>query len=139
MGRQIDITLSACETKQKPNLLLADTDGVLGFANETLRQAIVKPALGATQQLDGLRTQPHLFLQLSVHRRLRTLIAVHATLGKLPGVATVNTTTPQNLIVVITDHNSHVGAKAVAVNHAFFVFCLLQDRFPEVDQIVARD
>jgi hypothetical protein len=45
----------------------------------------------------------------------------------------IDATPPQNLIHVITDHNPNIGTKAVAVDHAFFVFCLLQDRFPEVD------
>ena len=101
-----------------------------------------KPLLdfaNVTIVLRAIYVQPHLFLQLPVHGRLGALITVHAALGELPRVAAIDATPPQNLVLVITDHNPNIGTKAVAVDHAFFVFCLLQNRFPEVDQILARD
>jgi len=67
-------------------LLLADTDGAAVPPDVTLGETVTKPPAGAAEQLDLIRAQPDLFLELPEHGLLRRLVGVYPALRKLPGI-----------------------------------------------------
>ena len=58
---------------------------------------------------------------------------MHPALGKLPGIPTINPTSPQHLILLIADDHPDVGSKPFAVDDALVVSVWIQDGQPSVD------
>ena len=71
----------------------------------------MQPTLRPAQYLHGLRAKTHFLLELTVHRLLGVLVAVHTTLGKLPRVSAIDSATPKHPILCIANHDATFGLK----------------------------
>ena len=118
---QPDIAVGASEPQQEPNLFLTDAHRVFCLPNKALREAVMQPTLRPAQYLHGLRAKTHFLLELTVHRLLGVLVAVHTALGKLPRVSAIDSATPKHLILCIANHDAHIRPETITVDHAFVV------------------
>src|SRR5690606_28602652 len=112
----------AAQAQQEPLLFLADTQGVGVVAHQTGGQPVAQPTAGTGQYLHILGMETYLFVKLTVEGLLGSLIGIDATLGKLPGVLTANTSGPEQLPPVIGENNAHIRAESVVIYHG----CILE-------------
>src|SRR5690606_22947768 len=75
-----------------------------------------RPAWRRAQDLDVRRQQAGLLAQLAEHRLDRRLVAVHPALRELPAVAAYPPC-PEHASVAVHQHDAHVGAIAVRIDH----------------------
>lgn len=72
-----------------------------------------------------LGQQTDLFLQLAIHRLLRSLVGLNPALRELPGILP-HTTTPEKAVFVIAENDPHIWPETVGVYHNWNRFKFLQ-------------
>src|SRR5690606_22481943 len=98
------------------DLLLADAHQPVLPAHGPRRQLVAQPAGRDPQHVHVVRAQPGLLPQLAVHGLERGLVAVHPALRELPAVAP-HPAGPEDAAVGVHQHDAHVGAVAVRIDH----------------------
>jgi len=78
--------LTAVYPEHEPYLLLANAEGRTLATDETLGEAIAKPAFGASEEGHMLGIQTDLFPELPEHRLFRSFVRFDSALGKLPSI-----------------------------------------------------
>ena len=106
----------AHQPQQEPDLLLADADMAFSMADGTVRQPVAEPAWGGAKDFDMLGEQAGFLAQFAVHGFHRRLIGVHAALRELPAIP-VHASRPEHPAVLVHQHDAHVGAKPVRIDH----------------------
>lgn len=109
---ETEIVFVAKQAQEIPALFLADAEWLAIAANISFGETIAEPSLGTTQDLNLMRPQSHLLLQLAEQRILRGLVIVYAALGKLPGILTY-TTPPKEFALTIAEDYADIEPETV--------------------------
>jgi hypothetical protein len=115
-GTQTDITITSNKEQQKPYLLLSAITAARFTFAPALRNLVTHPFPGSSEYLHMLRHQADFFVQLAVHRLLRSFALLDAALRKLPCMLSYPLA-PKHLISVVRDDNADILAVAVSVYH----------------------
>ena len=127
---QAQVAFLAVHPQQEPDLLLADAGRPRAPPHAARRQPITQPARRRPKHFDVLGIQPGLFPQLPVHGLQRGFIGVHAALRKLPAVP-VDPAGPEQLTIRAHEHDAHVGAITVRIDHDRTPNSSLSGRLPQ--------
>lgn|GEM_PF-5193969 len=114
---EANIRISTYHSEQEPYLLLSAVYASGIPAYKTIRHVITEPVFGSSQYLYVFRPQSNLLAQLAIHRLYGSLSVLDATLRKLPRMLP-NTFRPENLISVVDEDNTDIGAIAITVKHS---------------------
>ena len=80
------------------------------LADIAIGKPVAQPTTRAADYLDLVMLQADLLLQLPVHGLFRCLIAIDATLRKLPGIL-AHTAAPKQPALVVTKDNTDIGSE----------------------------
>src|SRR3569832_1486700 len=104
------------QTKQIPDLLLADAHGLVVLADEAARQTVAQPATRVAENLDVLRPETQFLIELAEQGFVRRLIAAYAALRKLPRILP-DTPRPQQAAAIIAENDPDIRAVSIKINH----------------------